>query len=385
MKHIPLLLSLLASSAHGQIFADFSTTLGDFTVQLDEVNSPKTVANFIILAEGSRPWIDSTTGALQSNTPYYTGIKFHRVIDNFIIQAGSPNGQGTDGPGYVFPDETANGLAFDTPYLLAMANSGPNSNGSQFFITENTPTHLNGIHTIFGSVAVAGQSVIDTIHATPVSGSSPTTDVIINSVTIRRVGSTAEAFDEFAEELPTVSTLTRQFSAADGQITLDQPPGTSISIEKSNDLVNWSGAERFLDSSQTALTPLEKSYLPREFYRTPSLSALVTWPASAPAPASYHGKTLTFTVGSNTFVATLNAANSPSIGTIAIDANVAPITEFRQEFTNAYGASLLVLSDAFVPLRFKLGADGPDNGRMTGTAFTASPAPISGPYTLTTP
>ena len=393
MKRLFLFLTLVANTAHGQIFADFSTTLGNFTVQLDEVNSPITVANFIILAEGSRPWIDSTTGALRTNTPFYNGIIFHRVIDDFIIQAGSPNRQGTDGPGYNFPDETANGLGFDTPYLLAMANSGPNSNGSQFFIAENTPTFLNGIHTIFGSVTV-GRPVVDTIHATPVDAdgitgtgddTSPTTDVVINSVIIRRVGSAAQAFDEFAQELPIVSAVCPDISRDGTVLLLTQPSGSSLEVFRSTDLLTWTPATRFVDFTQSPLssfTPAAAATPPAEEYFRASL---VTLPPSATAPENYRGRTLTFTFGANSAIVTTNAGGIAGIGTFTFDGTETEITEFRQEFTNAYGASLLVFSENFVPFRFRLGADGPDSGRMTGTVFTATPQSIAGTYTLTTP
>ena len=383
----------LCSHAQGQVFADFETTLGDFSVELDYVNSPQTVANFIVLAEGSRPWVDSATGEVRVATPYYDGITFHRVIDGFVIQAGSQNGLGTDGPGYVFPDETDNGLAFDAPQLLAMANSGPNSNGSQFFLTEGTPTNLNGIHTIFGSVS-AGGDVVNNIHATPVDADGiantgddtvPTTDVLIDSVTIRRVGDAAQDFDEFGEEIPVVSAVSEvnlEFSNDNRALLAEGISGVTFDIDTSTDLLSWSTRSHFIDSTQVS-TPVGD--LNREFFQTNGPVTLVTWPLSAPGPASYFGKTLTFTLGSTVIVVAVNALGEISDGTITIDGQEDPITEFREESTNAYGASLVVFSNAFVPFRFRLGADSPDGGRMTGTAFTDFPQSISGLYTLTTP
>src|SRR5690606_30528949 len=103
--------------------------------------APQTVANFIGLAEGSRAWIDPATGAVMNGEPFYDGITFHRVIEGFMNQAGSRNGLGTDGPGYTFRDETDNGLDHSQPYVLSMANSGPNTNGSQFFVTAGAANH----------------------------------------------------------------------------------------------------------------------------------------------------------------------------------------------------------------------------------------------------
>ena len=371
--------------APAQIFADISTTLGDFSVELDYINAPITVANFIILAEGSRPWVDSSTNQVISNTPYYEGITFHRVIDEFVIQAGSQNGLGTDGPGYIFPDEVENGLGFDVPFLLAMANSGPNSNGSQFFITENTPTGLNGIHTIFGSVS-AGEDVVEAIHATPVSGNDvPTTDVVINSLIIRREGVSAQSFDEFEQELPVVSEVNLEGPeiAADGTTLITgQPLGSTALVERGSDLVTWSSESYFLDRSNEAT---QSEILTREFFRLPIPTTLVTWPVSAPAPGTYRGRTLTFTTSGNTLVLAINTLENSALGTLTIDGIESPITELREEFTNPYGASLLVFSTGFAPIRFELGADSNTGGRTNLTVFTLAPQSLSGSYVLAMP
>jgi len=129
------LLSLSAGVALGQtngIFADFTTSLGGFTCQLDYTNAPRTTANFIGLATGQRAWLDLPSGRARTNA-FYNGLTFHRVIAGFMDQGGSPNGIGTDGPGYAFTDEFSPRLVFDSFGVLAMANSGTNSNGAQFF------------------------------------------------------------------------------------------------------------------------------------------------------------------------------------------------------------------------------------------------------------
>lgn len=126
------------------------TTAGTFRCVLFKNEAPETVANFIGLANGSKDWIDPTTGIKKHNVPLYTATIFHRVIPNFMIQGGDPAGTGEGDPGYKFKDETTDDLQFDKPGRLAMANSGPDTNGSQFFITEVPTPHLNGKHTIFG-------------------------------------------------------------------------------------------------------------------------------------------------------------------------------------------------------------------------------------------
>ena len=133
------------------IQATFQTSLGEIVVKLLPEKAPKTVANFVDLAEGTREWKDPRSGQ-SAKRPLYDGTVFHRVIPDFMIQGGDPLGNGTGGPGYRFEDEIGPENRFDRPGLLAMANSGPNTNGSQFFITEVPTRHLDRGHTIFGEV-----------------------------------------------------------------------------------------------------------------------------------------------------------------------------------------------------------------------------------------
>jgi len=143
------------------IYATFQTSLGDMVVKLLPEKAPKTVANFVELAEGTREWKDPRSGKAVKQ-PLYDGSVFHRVIKDFMIQGGDPLGTGTGGPGYRFEDEIGPDNLFNRPGLLAMANAGPNTNGSQFFITEVPTPHLNRGHTIFGEV-VKGQELVTKI------------------------------------------------------------------------------------------------------------------------------------------------------------------------------------------------------------------------------
>ena len=140
------------------IHATFQTSLGDIVVRLLPEKAPKTVENFLGLAEGTREWTDPRSGK-KAKVPLYDGTLFHRVIPQFMIQGGDPLGTGTGGPGYRFADEIGPDNKFDRPGLLAMANAGPNTNGSQFFITEVPTPHLNRGHTIFGEVVKGGELV----------------------------------------------------------------------------------------------------------------------------------------------------------------------------------------------------------------------------------
>jgi FKBP-type peptidyl-prolyl cis-trans isomerase len=162
------------------IFAEFTTAKGKIVVELEYKKTPITVANFISLAEGNNPKAD----AKFKGKPFYNGLKFHRVIANFMIQGGCPDGKGTGGPGYKFDDEIVTDLKHSDKGILSMANAGPATNGSQFFITHKATPHLDGIHTVFGHV-VSGQEVVDKI----------VQDDVIISVKIIRVGKEAKKFN----------------------------------------------------------------------------------------------------------------------------------------------------------------------------------------------
>ncbi len=161
------------------------TNQGTVVARLFPDHAPKTVRNFTELAEGGREWTDPRSRK-KTTARLYDGTVFHRVIPDFMIQGGDPLGTGTGGPGYQFADEIHPDLAFDRPYLLAMANSGPGTNGSQFFVTVVPTYWLNGKHTIFGEV-IDGKDVVDTITNTATRpGDRPVTDVVLQSVTITR-------------------------------------------------------------------------------------------------------------------------------------------------------------------------------------------------------
>jgi peptidyl-prolyl cis-trans isomerase A (cyclophilin A) len=170
-----------------QTFATLHTSSGDIRLELFPNHAPKTVRNFVELAEGTIEWTHPASRE-KKLAPLYDGTVFHRVIPGFMIQGGDPLGDGRGGPGYRFADEFHPELAFDRPYLLAMANAGPNTNGSQFFITVARTPHLNRRHTIFGEVAdQASRDVVDAIATTRTGRQDrPVSDVTINTVTIER-------------------------------------------------------------------------------------------------------------------------------------------------------------------------------------------------------
>lgn len=169
-----------------QLYATLKTNNGDIVVRLLPNHAPKTVKNFVELAEGTREWTHPATGK-KAAEKLYDGTVFHRVISGFMIQGGDPLGNGTGGPGYEFGDEFHPDLSFNKPYLLAMANAGPGTNGSQFFITLAPTTWLTGKHSIFGEVVdEASKKVVDAIGgaATNPRTDRPLQDVVIESVVV---------------------------------------------------------------------------------------------------------------------------------------------------------------------------------------------------------
>jgi len=243
-----LLAAVHPRGAQAQVFADFQTNLGSFTIEFFHEDAPRTVANFVSLAEGTRPWLDPRTQQVRVGVPFYDGIIFHRVIPNFVIQGGSPGGTGTDGPGYKFPDELTKSPtgqllhSHNAAGMMSMANSGVHTNGSQFFITTSVtppatfPTHLDDKHTVFGKIAAGpggtlaqGQAVVDAIAAVPrnppTEPDKPLTPVVMQTVRIRRVGASAEAFDPLAWALPDVTGARTISSTA--YVPGAAPPGTA--------------------------------------------------------------------------------------------------------------------------------------------------------------
>ena len=196
MKTLTLALTLLSSVAFADgpmmkaatggkdLYATFNTSEGNFVVKLFSKDAPKTVTNFVGLATGEKDWTGPTA---KKGVPLYSNTICHRIIPNFMIQCGDPTGTGMGEPGFTFEDEFQSGRKFDKPGLLAMANKGRNTNGSQFFVTVSTPQHLNNHHTIFGEV-VQGYDVVEKISHVQTSQDKPLKDVVIQKIDISDKG-----------------------------------------------------------------------------------------------------------------------------------------------------------------------------------------------------
>lgn len=185
----------------GDLYARLHTTQGDIVVKLEEQRAPKTVANFVGLASGTIDWRDPQSGQSNKGTPMYDGVRFHRVIPGFMIQCGDPlthhpdaaNRWGTGGPGYQFGDEFHPELKHSSAGVLSMANAGPGTNGSQFFITEGPTPHLDNRHSVFGKV-VAGQAVVSKLANVPRNRADrPNEDQVLERVEIFRSATTPTA------------------------------------------------------------------------------------------------------------------------------------------------------------------------------------------------
>ncbi|MHA7944736.1 peptidylprolyl isomerase [Formosa sp. 3Alg 14/1] len=188
------------------MYAEINTNKGTMVANLEFEKTPVTVANFVSLAEGTNTKVDST----YTGKRYYDGLTFHRIIDGFMIQGGDPTGMGSGGPGYRFADEFNDSLRHNKPGILSMANAGPGTNGSQFFITDVATPNLDNRHTVFGELVI-GQDVQDSISSVEVGpGDKPVEDVVINSINIIRKGSAAKKFDANAVFLESFKEIERK-------------------------------------------------------------------------------------------------------------------------------------------------------------------------------
>jgi len=376
MKRLLCLLAILVttgSSLHAQIYADFETTLGNFSCELNYIAAPKTVANFVGLATGQRKWQDSSVGVIRENAPFYDGLTFHRVIADFMNQGGSRNGLGTDMPGYVFPDETDNGLTHQA-YVISMANSGTYTNGGQFFITTVPTAWLNGKHSVFGNVT-SGTSVVDAINHVPTTNDRPNVPVIINKVTIRRVGTAANAFDIAAQNLPEVSNFLCDLNVTyptkvDAVPRSPRPGGTMTHVYVSGDLISWTNTRsNSLGFGDPVATPFEihtplgfaTEIGPKNFFRF-----VRSTHSDVLRPQSFSNRVLriVWPGNNNVLTYTFNAAGTG--GTVVYDASPTP-RAILGVYPQSTPYDVIIETEYFYPFKISMARTGETQTHFTGT------------------
>jgi len=368
--------------AQDGLFATIQTSRGSITAKLDYERAPSTVANFVSLVEGSRGWVDTTTGTLRKD-PFYSGITFHRVIPGFVIQAGSRNGLGTDGPGYAFGDEFHPALRHNVAGTLSMANSGPDSNGSQFFITlAPTPT-LDNKHSVFGYVT-DGMNVVNAIGAIPTPVATPDGITTIQSITISRVGAAAQAFDATGPwGLPVFGDARPQLLNPSGNFTLRfaRPPFARHIISRSDDLATWTPDATLTD----LLTPSTGDHDVTAAFSGKSKQFFRVVRASYPQqPATFVNKTLSLNLISSNQTLDLSITGEPraefgsSLGSVKLNGlpagnMIAYVTApgiQNQQFVVAMESLNLILS---ISLKFRTPTQGWFTAKDNSSASDVSP------------
>jgi cyclophilin family peptidyl-prolyl cis-trans isomerase len=278
--------------------------VGEFSCRLEFTTVPRTVANFVGLAEGARPFVDFQRGHATKRS-FYDGLTFHRVVAGFVIQGGSPKGDGSDGPGYTFRDEFEASLRHSRAGILAMANSGTNSNGSQFFVTLDATPWLDDVHSVFGEVA-EGLSVVNSVRQGDV----------IERVTIVRNGAAAQAFDANAHGLPVVAEANPVLvpTLAGFELNYGQPANAEFFVFHSDALTAWSRlAGKELEGVNPVVGPRDDSAVTAAKAMTFFNVARVQYPDAIFTPPSVVGKRLSL-------------ANVSSAGTFALDFSLTDAT-----------------------------------------------------------
>jgi cyclophilin family peptidyl-prolyl cis-trans isomerase len=373
------LLLPLSGYADEGIFAEFTTSMGLVRCQLDYERSPRAVANFIALATGNRPWMEETSGQVREDR-FYDGLTFHRVIQGFMIQGGSPNGQGTDGPGYVFPDAFDAALRHDGPGTLSMANSGPNSNGSQFFITVAATPWLDDVHTVFGRVT-EGADVVQSISEVDTDDQNrPREPVWLHGIVIDRVGVAAEAFDIHAQGLPEVVAdgLSVQRNGAGLTLSLDRPAHADLRLRESSNLDDWTSRklgidlERIPDGRVDVAAPGSTGFfaLTRIQYATSTFT-----------PRVLANRSLRIRLeGDEHVLALFFDDDGGGVYTYGSD-HGGTITSWNW-VQEVYRGRLSVTTSDLVPMMFRLDFSSEEEGKLSGTLYAEQPFAVTGSFTL---
>ena len=377
-------LALAAIAARAQLpdglYAEFQTSMGTFTCRLEMEQAPRMVANFVGLATGERAWL-AADGRVRT-TPFYDGLLFHRVIAGFMIQSGSPSGDGSDDPGYAVLDEFDPALRHDAAGVLSMANSGPNSNGSQFFITAAATPWLDDVHCVFGRV-VEGLEVVTAISLVGTdSEDRPVTPVVLQHVRILRSGAAAEAFDVTAHELPVVTGLRAGLSVAGTDtvnVAFPREAFTAYRLYESIDLNSWAGRDLGIELAvpRSDGVRLDTSGMLKGFFSL----VRVQYAASTRAPPDLAGRTLilNFNDGLGQITVVFNASGG---GTYQYGSENGTVDEYTWYQDPYRGFLWPIYFSGLVPMTLRLDFESETAGTFTGTAYTSPGLDVSGTFTL---
>lgn len=384
MRFVVLLIAL-SSPVRAELLAHFQTSRGTVDVELQYDKAPQAVANFITLAEGSRPWVDPVSGRIRSD-PFYNGLKIHRTSDTSsfkFAQGGSLKGDGTDGPGYTFKDEFNSPLTH-VPYVLSMANAGPNTNGSQFFFTGSLsqPTFDN-VHTIFGLItAPASRAIVD---AMITAGPNATT---INAVTITRTDAAAIAFNQHAQNLPVVTQAKGNLQVTPNVSAVwspseNQATGDIFRAFRSTTLAANSWAELSSAKRQSGIAPvgyvstigpvtLDDASASKAFYNL----TWVTHPESV-TPTRLVSRTVEMKFGVQTLIYAFDSSGGSGVGTFKANAESSETFPFvLTSFTatgHAFNFSCYHLSGTVAgSYQFKIGCDSATSSLISGRHSSGS-------------
>jgi cyclophilin family peptidyl-prolyl cis-trans isomerase len=319
---------------------------------------------------------------LVKTNPFYNGLIFHRVIKGFMNQGGSPNGQGTDGPGYVFTDEFSPTARHDAAGVLSMANSGTDSNGAQFFVTAAATPWLNDVHTVFGRV-VGGLDVVMNINGVATTSDRPRTNVVLEAVGIRRIGTAAQAFDIHAQGLPTLSNpaFAATLNDTNANLLIGRGPRVDTRLYSSTNLTTWRARELGITLDSPLVGGVSTTATNEtEFFRV----AQVQYAESTLAPPNVVGRTLTiqFSNGAGTVNIQFNGQGG---GTYSYSLSNPPNGTLKS-YTwtqEAYVGRLWPIEYSnLVPMTLRLNFGSLTNGTVSGTAFTVPNRPVAGTFTL---
>ncbi len=379
------LLLLLAQTSKAQytngIYAEFNTSMGNYTCRLEYAIAPKACANFIGLATGTRAWLDETTGITKTNA-LYNGVIFHRVISNFMNQAGSPTGTSTGGPGFVITDEFSPSLRHDSFGVLSMANSGPDSSGSQFFITVAARPDLNDKYSVFGKI-FGGSNVVSAINRVATDASDrPLTNVVLNSIAIRRIGTAAQAFNIQTNGLPIVTNLNLKIARSGSNISLifSNTLYADNRVFSSTTLTNWAGSKIGIETVNPIISSIvSPPTASKQFFRM----AQIQYASSTFAPQNVLNRTLALTF-TNTLSGVMTVSFNNSGGaTYTWPPDVGTINSYVWVQNPYRGFLYSLIPSTFWPMDLNLNFKSNTNGYFTGSFYYLNiiPYSIAGTFT----